>query len=562
MCWVLRVLAAEGYRSLRDLTLRLGRLTLITGPNGSGKTSTYRVLRLLADAAHGSVAAALAREGGLESVRWAGPEDGAAGQLRRGQPVQGTRRRRPIALRLGFAGDDVGYALDLGLPALDAQSMFFRDPEVKRECIWHGPVLRPGTLLTDRSTGQVRTRGEDGRWDQPQVISPSSSLLTEVADPRRAPEVLSLRDELRSWRFYDAPRTDPAALARLRQLATRTQVMAGDGSDLAAALQTIRENGDDRALHAAIDAAFPGTRLEITDLEGHLDLRLRQTGLLRPLAGSEVSDGTLRYLLWTAALLSPRPAPLARAQRAGDQPAPQPPGTPRRPHQPGQRAVPDRRGHALLRAAGSPPPGLWSAGDHRDRARQGRRRDPGPRPGPARWASLDLAGPLTPRGCERRSVPLRGSRRRAGRLASAALHGGDAAGTLWDRRRARQGEHCSTRREVGPCGSGSGASPSAPAGRFAKDQFDINVERDTVGCPNGQGTTILRGNNGDGDAYFGPVSGDCPLRAQCTTSRDGRTMPRVATSRTWPMPGSSRRTRLGSRTTARPGRSSNANSIT
>ena len=307
---MLRVLAAEGYRSLRDLTLRLGRLTLITGPNGSGKTSTYRVLRLLADAAHGSVAAALAREGGLESVRWAGPEDGAAGQLRRGQPVQGTRRRRPIALRLGFAGDDVGYALDLGLPALDAQSMFFRDPEVKRECIWHGPVLRPGTLLTDRSTGQVRTRGEDGRWDQPQVISPSSSLLTEVADPRRAPEVLSLRDELRSWRFYDAPRTDPAAPARLRQLATRTQVMAGDGSDLAAALQTIRENGDDRALHAAIDAAFPGTRLEITDLEGHLDLRLRQTGLLRPLAGSEVSDGTLRYLLWTAALLSPRPAPL------------------------------------------------------------------------------------------------------------------------------------------------------------------------------------------------------------------------------------------------------------
>ncbi|MEO9527638.1 MAG: AAA family ATPase, partial [Roseibium sp.] len=32
--------------------------------------------------------------------------------------------------------------------------------------------------------------------------------------------------------------------------------------------------------------------------------------LLRPLRASELSDGTLRYLLLTAALLSPRPAPL------------------------------------------------------------------------------------------------------------------------------------------------------------------------------------------------------------------------------------------------------------
>jgi predicted ATPase len=37
---------------------------------------------------------------------------------------------------------------------------------------------------------------------------------------------------------------------------------------------------------------------------------LRQHGLLRPLAAAELSDGTLRYLLWTAALLSPRPPEL------------------------------------------------------------------------------------------------------------------------------------------------------------------------------------------------------------------------------------------------------------
>jgi predicted ATPase len=37
---------------------------------------------------------------------------------------------------------------------------------------------------------------------------------------------------------------------------------------------------------------------------------MRQHGLLRPLKTSELSDGTLRYLLLIAALLTPRPPPL------------------------------------------------------------------------------------------------------------------------------------------------------------------------------------------------------------------------------------------------------------
>jgi hypothetical protein len=37
--------------------------------------------------------------------------------MKRGQqPVQGTVRKASVALRLGFSGDDYGYAIDLGLP--------------------------------------------------------------------------------------------------------------------------------------------------------------------------------------------------------------------------------------------------------------------------------------------------------------------------------------------------------------------------------------------------------------------------------------------------------------
>jgi predicted ATPase len=37
---------------------------------------------------------------------------------------------------------------------------------------------------------------------------------------------------------------------------------------------------------------------------------LRQHGLLRALSAAELSDGTLRFLLWAAALLTPRPPEL------------------------------------------------------------------------------------------------------------------------------------------------------------------------------------------------------------------------------------------------------------
>jgi hypothetical protein len=66
--------------------------------------------------------------------------------------------------------------------------------------------------------------------------------------------------------------------------------------------------------------------------------------------------------------------------------------------------------------------------------------------------------------------------------------------------------------------------PNAPAGRFAKDQFDINLTDDTVTCPAGQTIPIVRGTDGAGTAFFGKACADCPLRAQCTQARDGRTV--------------------------------------
>jgi predicted ATPase len=113
---MIRTIAVEGCRSLRDLKLPLGQLKLITGANGSGKSSVYRSLRLLADVAQNELVASLAYEGGLPSTFWAGPET-IAGSVRQGiHAPQGQVKQKPASLKLGFGSDTYSYSVDLGFP--------------------------------------------------------------------------------------------------------------------------------------------------------------------------------------------------------------------------------------------------------------------------------------------------------------------------------------------------------------------------------------------------------------------------------------------------------------
>src|SRR5690606_26454345 len=280
---MLHTLAVANYRSINRLILPLGRLNLITGANGSGKSNLYKALRLLAETAQGGVVNALAREGGLESTFWAGPEQITRRMKSGAVPVQGGPRQQVHRLRLGFAGEDFGYAIALGLPK-PSTSAFSLDPEVKHESIWACHHYRPASALVER-VGALNKIRDQKRWDVIAQHTPTfDSLFSQIADPVRTPEVVSLREQIRHWRFYDHFRTDVDAPARQPQLGTRTPVLHHDGRDLAAALQTIREIGDRDALNAAIDDAFPGSRLHIDfQAGGRFAVELRQAGLLRSL---------------------------------------------------------------------------------------------------------------------------------------------------------------------------------------------------------------------------------------------------------------------------------------
>jgi len=65
--------------------------------------------------------------------------------------------------------------------------------------------------------------------------------------------------------------------------------------------------------------------------------------------------------------------------------------------------------------------------------------------------------------------------------------------------------------------------PVAPAGRFAKDEFTIDLEAATVTCPAGQ-TVPLAPHTGGSVARFGAACATCPLAERCTTAKTGRTI--------------------------------------
>jgi predicted ATPase len=97
-------------------------LNVLTGPNGSGKSNLYNSVFLLAKAASGGFARAIAEEGGMASVFWAG---------KRNPRSRASSRSQPVRVVLGVKTDSVSYELSCGLSprAPDDPTAFKLDPE-------------------------------------------------------------------------------------------------------------------------------------------------------------------------------------------------------------------------------------------------------------------------------------------------------------------------------------------------------------------------------------------------------------------------------------------------
>src|SRR3954471_12750469 len=244
---MLRELRVVGYRSLRDIDLRLSPLTVVVGANGSGKTNFYQALQLLSSAAQGTLARSLAAQGGLPSAMWAGPR----------------RKQEGHRIELWIDLEDLAYELQLGVIP-PPQGAFKLDPDVKEERVLVEDRGKRHVVAERRGNSAWSRDAEGTRTSFPFQLWGGESMLAQIVEPQRFPLLAEMRSRFVSWRFYHSFRTDPDAPARQTQVGVRTPALAHDGRDLAAALMTISEIGDGPALRESIAHAFPGASLELT----------------------------------------------------------------------------------------------------------------------------------------------------------------------------------------------------------------------------------------------------------------------------------------------------------
>jgi hypothetical protein len=104
--------------------------------------------------------------------------------------------------------------------------------------------------------------------------------------------------------------------------------------------------------------------------------------------------------------------------------------------------------------------------------------------------------------------------------------------------------------------------PTAPGGRFAKDQFRIDLAAGTVTCPARVTVAIVPVRRGGGRARFGVACSVCPLRQGCTSSIGGRVVAIHPTRPPWLPPAAASAILYGWPTTAAPDPRSSASSPT
>lgn len=292
---MLRRIRVEGYRSIRALDFELGQVTVVVGENGAGKSNLYRALALMREAATGGLAPAIAHEGGMKSVLWAGDTPKNASRM----------------LSLSVDIDDLRYGLKLGLPGPTDPALAL-DPVVKEEAI-SVEVQGKHPVMLQRKGPSVLSRDAAGHWQPYQnMLLMAETALAMLRDPRQFPELDRIQRALSGWRFHHAFRTDADSPIRKPQVAVCSPLLDPDGANLAAVLATVlhlKEGADDYArseVAQAINGAFPGAALEFDEAAGRHTVALKTDDFRRAFAAHEMSDGTLRYLCLVGALCSYR----------------------------------------------------------------------------------------------------------------------------------------------------------------------------------------------------------------------------------------------------------------
>lgn len=265
----LKSIEIEGYTSIRSATVELGRLNVLVGANGAGKSNFIRALEMLGRIIEERLGFFVGLNGGAASLLHHGRASSHL-RLRLNAPPNAYE-----AVLVPASGDELIFESEL---------IEFHDPNHERP--WNQMI----------GSGQRETR------------------LSESSKPV-ASYVSELLRGCRVYHFHDTSRDAP-----VKQLVPTADniKLRDDAGNLAAVLLALRDGADpaDRAAYrrivGTIKLVAPFFRDFVLEPERSDRIRLRwtQNDSDAVFSADQMSDGTLRFVCLAALLLHPHPPAL------------------------------------------------------------------------------------------------------------------------------------------------------------------------------------------------------------------------------------------------------------
>jgi predicted ATPase len=295
----LQELRIKGLLSFGEETvLEFGRLNLLVGANGSGKSNLVDCIRLISQTPLDIQGAFT--NGGFESWLYNGlDKESGSGSI------------QAIA-RVPELADLISHKLKLGPPSHSRAQLEEHIASGQADPVKTAPYFvgsyRSRAVVSVSGGGKRRHDRALGTKD----YNPFQSILSQVRDVGQFPEITRLGNLYSSFRIYSEWSFGRDSKLREAAPAGRSDARLSESmDDLPVALNALEQT----AAHESIRRLLPELKDTYRDyvtrvLFGRVGLELVEESFEAPVPASRLSDGTLRFLALAAILLQPAPPPV------------------------------------------------------------------------------------------------------------------------------------------------------------------------------------------------------------------------------------------------------------
>lgn len=278
-----------GFRALKNVSLDMqdGRMIVLIGANGVGKTSVLDAFSILAASAGGSLNKKMSDMGGFASNL---TYDGKTASMRFTVDLTISEKE---PLHYDFQLEESARSYSIAKEELSHQRENFDQP-----------FFHIRSSYDDRKYYDI----EDKSLTRPNwEVDPYESSLSQVPKMFEQPE--SLRRILSQATLYHSLDVGSRAPVKLPQSLSPVDFPGKDGEDLLPFLYTLKESNSDRyeAIMDALHSAFPGFEgLNFPPAAaGMLTMTWKDENYTKPFFANQLSEGRLRFLWLVSLLQSP-----------------------------------------------------------------------------------------------------------------------------------------------------------------------------------------------------------------------------------------------------------------